>query len=173
MTARDAIFFLVATLLFSDCARPGPEAQQKAALSAARARLSGCLPKAEPEGNLRLSIVSVEHLPDQTRVRLVAYAVGETVDFNLPVYQMSRGRWLIDDRGRAYLLDENCREYKLKDRKTTAGMAAPIDGHLQLKPGMAFETTLIFPSLPDDSRDGALVYGARVLPFSLLLNKSS
>jgi len=173
MTSRgDLVTFLTAAiLLFHGCARPDPEAEHRAALSAVRARFNGCLPKAEPEGNLRLAIVSVEDLPDETRVRLVGYAVGETVDFNLPVYWMSRGRWLIDERGRAYVLDGRCREYKLKDRKATPGMTAPIDGHLQLKPGTAFETTLIFPSLPDDTREGVLIYDTRVLPFSLLLNK--
>jgi hypothetical protein len=164
-------FLIAAILLFNGCARSNPDAEERAALSTARARFSGCLPKAEPEGNLHLAIVSVENLPDATRVRLVAYAVGQTVDFNLPVYWMSRGQWLIDERARAYLLDGHCREYKLKDRKATAGMTAPIDGRLQLKPGTAFETTLIFPALRDDSREGALIYDAHVLPFSLVADK--
>jgi hypothetical protein len=165
--------FLIAAiiLLFNGCAGSNPEAGERAAVRAARARFNGCLPKAEPEGSLRLAIVSVENLPEGTRVRLVAYAVGQTVDFNLPVYWMSRGQWLIEERARAYLLDGHCREYKLKDRKTTAGMTAPIDGRLQLKPGTAFETTLIFPALRDDSREGALIYDAHVLPFSLVADK--
>ena len=164
-------FLIAAVLLFNGCARRDPEAENRAALSIARARFNACLPKAEPEGNLRLAIVSVENLPDGMRIKLAAYAVGETVDFNLPVYWMSRGQWLIDERGRAYVLDGRCREYKLKDKKSTPGMTAPIEGHLQLKPGTAFETTLIFPSLPDDSGECALVYDTHVLPFLLLAGK--
>jgi hypothetical protein len=99
---------------------------------------------------------------------LVAYALAEPADFDLPVYLMSRGRWLINERGRAYLLDPECREYKLKDRAPAAGQAEVKNGRVQLKAGEAFEVTLVFPRLLDGVRQGLLVYGTRVLPFSLL-----
>jgi hypothetical protein len=103
---------------------------------------------------------------------LVAYASDEAVDFHLPIYRMSAGRWLINEKGRAYLLDERCREFKLNGRKPSAGSfwggrKVPLDGLVRLNPGQAFEATLIFPPLPDQTRVGALVYEGRVLPFAL------
>src|SRR5262249_12520027 len=103
----------------------------------------------------------------ETSVRVVGYATTEAAEFDLPVYFMSRGRWLINERGRAYLLDEQCHEYKLKDRRTE--QAAPQGGHVRLKPGEACEATLSFPRLSNEVREGVLVYGTRVLSFSLLI----
>jgi hypothetical protein len=104
-------------------------------------------------------------------VRLVAYAMDEAVDFYLPIYRLSAGRWLINEKGRAYLLDERCREFKLKDRKmpsiSSGEQRVPLDGRIRLNPGQAFEATLVFPRLFDQTRIGALVYDGRVLPFTL------
>ncbi|MBO0726695.1 MAG: hypothetical protein J2P52_13915 [Blastocatellia bacterium] len=109
-----------------------------------------------------------------TSVRLVAYAPDEAMDFYLPIYRMSAGRWSINETGRAYLLDEQCREFRLNDNKPSpksslifwGGGRIPEGGRIRLKPGQVFETTLLFPPLPDQTRIGALVYDGRLLPFA-------
>jgi hypothetical protein len=122
-----------------------------------------------------LAIESVVRDKNATRVRLIAYARDEAVDFYLPVYRMSAGRWLINEKGRVYLLDEQCREFRLNDAKPSPGSLSdflggekiPPDGRIRLKPGQAFEATLVFPPLSDRARVGALIYDGRVLPFAL------
>jgi len=122
-----------------------------------------------------LAIESVVSDKTATRVRLVAYARDEAVDFYLPVYRMSAGRWLINEKGRVYLLDEQCREFRLNDAKPSPGSLSdflggekiPPDGRIRLRPGQAFEATLIFPPWADRARVGALFYDGRVLPFAL------
>lgn len=157
--------------IFAGCAKPDPEGEKSAALAAARARLSGCAPDPEDQqGTLRLAVGAVERIDNSTRVRLVSYAVGGEADFALPVYLLSRGRWLVEERARVYLLDSDCREYKLKDRIDTPGEKIPDDGRVRLKAGEARETMLLFPRLPDGVREGAIVYGKRVIPFSMLLD---
>lgn len=131
-------------------------------------RLSTCLPKFEVPGSLRIAISQFEHRSDETRVRIVAYAVAEPAQFALPVYYMSRGRWLIDEKERSYLLDAQCRQYNLHDRHDATGTDAPPDGRMTLKPGTSFETTLDFPPLPASTTHGVLVYGPHVIPFSIL-----
>jgi hypothetical protein len=127
-----------------------------------------CVPANEPEDKLKLAIAQVAHQSNGTHVRLVGYALDEAVDFYFPVYLMSAGRWVINEKGRAYLLNEHCREFNLKDRKSSFGeRKIPREGRIRLEPGQAFEVTLIFNRLPDQTRVGALVYGGRVLPFTL------
>jgi hypothetical protein len=151
------------------CRQREPEAERRAALKATLAQMRSCLPAPAPASNPQLAIASVTRREQETSVRLLVVAGGEAVDFHLPVYLMSRGRWLIDDKERAYLLDENCREYKLKDRKSVDGKPLPLDGKVALKAGQAFEVRLLFPPLSEHAQLGALVYGATVIPFSLLL----
>jgi hypothetical protein len=122
-----------------------------------------------------LAVESVVSDKNATRVRLAAYARDEAVDFYLPVYRMSAGRWSINEKGRVSLLDEQCREFKLNDSKPSqssslifwGGGRIPEGGRIRLKPGQVFELTLVFPPLPDRARVGALVYDGRVLPFAL------
>jgi len=122
-----------------------------------------------------LVIESVVSDKNATRVRLIAYARDEAVDFYLPVYRMSAGRWLINEKGRVYLLDEQCREFRLNDATPSPGSLSdflggekiPPDGRIRLKPGQAFEATLVFPPALDRARVGALIYDGRVLPFAL------
>jgi hypothetical protein len=110
-----------------------------------------------------------------TLVRLVAYAPEEAVDFYVPIYLMSAGRWSVNEKGRIYMLDEQCREFRLNESKPSPGSSLtfwrgariPEGGRIRLKPGQIFETTLAFPPFPDRTRVGALVYGERVLPFAL------
>ena len=131
-----------------------------------RAKFHACIPDTQPEGNVRLALAAIRNEPDQTSVKLIAYAVNEPAEFDVPQYSMSRGRWLINEKGRAYLRDEQCNEYKLKDRTPTVGKV-PDSGRIQLKPGEAYELTLSFPRLLEEVKAGALVYGNWVMPFYL------
>lgn len=169
-----AMFYLACFLLVFavGCARPNPEAVKRGAVAEFFARARSCWPPSEDTGSLKLAIASVVNAGNEARVRLVAYALDEAVDFHLPVYRLSAGRWLINENGRAYLLDERCREFKLKDRKSSGdsfggGRKVPRDGIVRLNPGQAFEATLVFPPLPDQTKIGALVYEGHVLPFAL------
>ena len=168
---------LALSFCLTGCSRPIIEAEKRAAVDEFYAHARSCWPSNERNGSdagsLRLAIESVASAEDMTHIRLVAYALNEAVDFHLPVYRMSAGRWLINESGRAYLLTEQCREFKLKDRRPSSGSSSggqqiPQDGRIRLNPGQAFEATLVFPPLPDRTRGGALVYEGRVLPFMLL-----
>ena len=135
-------------------------------------KLGSCLREESPEENLeesfKLVLAETTLKPDETLVRIVAYATGRAVDFDLPVYRMSSGRWLINEKRRVYLVDEACRQYKLKDRGFAAEQTlGPQDGRIRLSPGQAFEATLSFPRLPDQTRMGVLVYGERRMLFTL------
>ena len=161
-------------LCHAGCSRPVTEAEKRAAVDEFFTRARSCWPN-DGEGAATLAIESVVSDGKATRVRLVAYSRDEAVDFYLPIYRMSAGRWSINEKGRVYLLDEQCREFKLNDSKPSSsssltfwgGGQIPQGGRIRLKPGQAFETTLVFPPLPDRVRVGALVYGGRVLPFAL------
>jgi hypothetical protein len=156
------------SLCLTGCSRRNPAAEKQAAVDEFFVKARSCVPVSEPEDKLKLAIAQVTNQPDATRVRLVAYALDEAVDFYFPVYLMSAGRWLINEKGRAYLLNEQCREFKLKDRKSSfGGRKIPREGRIRLEPGQAFEVTLIFNRLPDQTRVGVLVYAGRVLPFTL------
>lgn len=132
----------------------------------AEAKFRSCIPDTKPEGNVRLALAEARNEPDQFSVKLVAYALHETADFDVPQYSMSRGRWLINERGRSYVRDEQCNEYKLKDRTPTIGKV-PDSGRIQIKAGEFYEVTLTYPHLSDQVRRGVVVYGNWVLPFVL------
>src|SRR5262249_22434724 len=127
----------------------------------------GCAPKNEPKKNLSLEIQSVEVQPQATRVKIVVSALVEPVDFDFPVYRLSSGRWLINETGRAYLIDPECREYRLKDRKAIDGFQIPLYGRIKLKPEQPFEAILVFPRISEQARVGMLVYDGQTLPFML------
>ena len=171
--------FAFCLLLLSACSPPrNPDAEARDALKAMQAKLQACLPDTQPEARVRLAVVSLSREKEESLVRLVAYnpadkggvnqaATGDgVVDFEVPNYVMSRGRWLINESARAYLLDERCREYKLKDRKLTLRQAEAKNGRIRLKPGEACEVLLSFARLPEDAQQIALVYGTQVLRFS-------
>ncbi len=129
-------------------------------------KLSTCIPDTQPDGKIRLTITEIRNEPDRTSVKVVAQAAEEPADFYVPQYLMSRGRWLIHETGRAYLRDEKCNEYKLKDRTPKAGKV-PDSGRIPLKPGEAYELTLSFPRLLDEMKTGVLVYDNWVMPFDV------
>lgn len=153
------------------CSERDPEAASREALNALRSKLRACVRESQPIAGVRLAVVSFSREKEEARLRLVAYnpaepgteAAGEGIDFDLPTYLMSRGRWLINESGRVYLIDERCREYKLKERKLTTRQSEAKNGRLRLKPGEACEVTLSFARLPDDVQDVLLVYGTQVL----------
>lgn len=182
MTVAYGSDFLLAAfcclLFFSGCAKRDPQAAGREALQTLRAKLQGCARESQPVPGVRLVVVSFAREAGETRVQLVAYnpadkpATGEdtgAIDFDVPTYLMSRGRWLINESGRAYLIDERCREYRLKDRRLTMRQAEAKNGRLRLGPGEACEVTLSFPPLLQDAQAVALVYGTQVLalPFPL------
>ena len=159
------------SLYLTGCSHRNPAEEKRAAQAAIDeffVKARSCVPADEPEDKLKLAIAEVTNQPNATRVRLVAYALDEAVDFYFPVYLMSAGRWVINEKGRAYLLNEQCREFVLKDRKSSSSVKRiPREGRIKLDLGQAFEVTLIFNRLPDQTRVGALVYAGRVLPFTL------
>ncbi len=170
-TRRGGIFFfaLCTVVLFviggTSCRREKQLTEAEWQQSA-RAKFHACIPATQPEGNVRLALAAIRNEPEQTSVKLIAYALHEPVEFDVPQYSMSRGRWLINEKGRAYLRDEQCNEYKLKDRTPTTGKV-PDSGRIQIKPGEAYELTLSFPRLLEEVKAGVLVYGNWVMPFYL------
>jgi hypothetical protein len=172
--SRSLALPLALSLCLAGCSRPVTEAEKRAAVDEFFTQARSCWPN-DGESSAPLAIESVVSDKNATRVRLIAYARDEAVDFYLPVYRMSAGRWLINEKGRVYLFDEQCLESKLNDAKPSPGSLSdflggekiPPDGRIRLKPGQAFEATLVFPPLPDRARVGALVYDRRVLPFAL------
>lgn len=174
-----SLFFRVLTaicflLIFSSgCSKRDPEAASREALSALQAKLLNCVRASQPVAGVRLAVVSFSREKEEARLRLVAYnpaaAAGQpdksegAVEFDAPSYLMSRGRWLINDSGRVYLIDERCREYKLKNRQLTLRQSEAKNGRIRLEPGAACEMILSFARLPDDVQDVLLVYGTQVL----------
>jgi hypothetical protein len=177
--SRSLALPLALSLCLAGCSRTVTEAEKSAAVDEFFARARSCWPPdgsdGEDAGNPKLAIESVVSDRNATSVRLVAYAPDEAVDFYLPIYRLSAGRWSINEKGRVYLLDEQCREFRLSESKPSSrsssifwgGGRIPEGGRIRLKPGQAFVTTLAFPPLPDRTRVGALVYDGRVLPFAL------
>lgn len=167
---------ILLSLCLAACSRPDP-APPKRVVDEFFSQARSCWSPSEgaDADNPKLAVESVESDSTATRVRLIAYAAAEAADFYLPIYPMSAGRWVINEKGRAYLLDERCRELNLSDSKPSpssssifwGGGRIPQGGRIRLKPGQAFETTLVFPPLSDRTRIGALVYDGRVLPFAL------
>jgi len=165
------------SLCLAACSRPVTEAEKRAAVDEFFTQARSCWTSngIDGEGAAPLAVESVVSDKNATRVRLAAYARDEAVDFYLPVYRLSAGRWSINEKGRVSLLDEQCLEFKLNDSKPSqssslifwGGGRIPEGGRIRLKPGQVFELTLIFPPLPDRARVGALVYDGRVLPFAL------
>ena len=169
-----ALSLCLLILCLAGCSRPVTEAEKRAAVDEFFTQARSCWPN-DGESAAPLAIESVVSDKNATRVRLIAYTRDGAVDFYLPVYRMSAGRWLINEKGRVYLLNEQCRQFNLNDAKPSPGSLSdflggekiPPDGRIRLKPGQAFEATLVFPPLPDRARVGALFYDGRVLPFAL------
>jgi hypothetical protein len=164
---------LIISTVMGGCARRDPEAERQQAFNQTLDKMQSCAPGRNEEDIIKIAITGVTTNPNETAVRIVAYTLEEGIDFDLPVYWMSRGRWLINEQARAYLLDERCREYKLKDRRSSTKEALPPDGRIRLNRGQAFEAILSFPRLPDQTQIGMLVYGDRTIPFWVVNKQQS
>lgn len=169
------LFLLVGVLSLANCQRRNPEQERRQAVNQTLEKLQACL---RPQATVnqtpalapaQLALRDIHRAPSGgTRARLVAYTGTAASEFYLPTYSLSRGRWLINEKERVYLLDESCQEYKLQDRHSTNNQPLPLNGQVALPPGTAFEFALSFPNLPPEIQMGVLVYGARAIPFSLL-----
>lgn len=168
------VVMLVCLLGGTGCKQRNLTSERRAAIKTTLAQLHACLRPQEASNKTQLALREIIRHPDGgTRVRLVAYSTNEASEFYLPTYSLSRGRWLINEKERAYLLDETCQEFKLQDRHSTNDRPLPTDGKISLVPGAAFEFELRFPNLPAEVQMGVLVYGAKVIPFSLMATPAS
>jgi len=149
------------------CRKSAPPDNAPANFDAIDGKMRSCLPPRqyrENDGNIRLAITSLSRQKNETRVRIVAYAMNEAGVFDLPAYSLSRGRWLISEKGRAFLIDQDCRQYRLKGRSAPPEKKLPSDGRISLQPGEAFEADLSFPRLPERPYILMMVYGDLILP---------
>jgi len=156
---------LLAFLLTSTGCSKDPDGIRTAAVTESFANLSKCSQISGAENLANLAIASVVNAPNETSLKLVVYATNSAIEFPLPAYKLSAGRWLIGEKDRAYLIDEHCQEFKLKDRRPPEGQKFPQDGIVRLNPGESFEMTLSFYRLKDTTRFGMLVYAGKILNF--------
>lgn len=130
-------------------------------LDQAHARLRGCLPQPAPLPAPPISIRSFARLAARTRVELVVWAEEQPFELQLPLYLSSRGRWLLGNDERVFLIDQECRQYGLQDVEFLPPRLSP--GTIRIPAHKAITGTLIFPPLGSRARFGALVYGQQVL----------
>lgn len=161
---------LIFLLVSAGCSKD-TEAIRTAAMTETFAEMSKCPQVSGAENLSNLAIVSAINARNETALKLVVYATDSPIEFPLPAYKMSAGRWLIGEKDRAYLVDEHCREFKLKDRRPPEEQKFPMDGIVRLNPRQAFEMTLSFYRLKDTTRFGMLVYGGKTLAF--VINQSA
>lgn len=137
---------------------------------------SGAPLLAHDRNSARLAIRSVERLPEKTLLNLVVYAGAEPVDFSLPLYSLSRGRWLLEEPDpkeparanpdRVYLIDQDCREYRLNDVEFQQRRTKP--GKIRLAANQAVEGSIRFPPLSPSATFGILIYGRQRIPVVFL-----
>ncbi len=156
---------VLAFLLISTGCSKDPELVRRVAVAESLEAMSKCEKVSGAEHLPNLAIASVVNAPNETTLKLVAYAANSPVEFPVPFYRLSAGRWLIGDKDRVYLMDEHCRSFDLKDRRPPEGKKFPSEGILRLKPGESFEMTFSFYRLKDATRFGMLVYAGKTLPF--------
>src|SRR5262245_3452688 len=121
------------SLCLAACSRPVTQAEKRAAVDEFFTQARSCWPN-DSESAATLAIESIVSEKNASRVLLIAYARDEAVDFYLPIYRLSAGRWLINEKGRAYLLDEQCREFKLNGAKPSAGSLSDFLGGGKVPP---------------------------------------
>lgn len=157
---------LLAALLVSfGCSKKDPEAIRTTAVIESFDELSKCNKVSGAEHLANIALASVVNVQNDTVLKLVAYATNTPVEFPVPFYKLSAGRWLVGEKDRVYLMDEHCRGFELKDRRPPEGKKFSQDGILRLNPGESFEMTFSFYRLKETTRFGMLVYAGKVLPF--------
>ena len=127
---------------------------------------AGCAgPSSQPQPRLpvRLTVRSVERTRTGTTLHINAYTTSEPGVLQLPLYTMSRGRWSIGEKGRAFLLDQECRSYPLLDVAFAGPRFGP--GQIRLAPGKSIDGTLRFPPFSSRSQMALLVYDTERIPF--------
>lgn len=164
--------FFVSLTLFG-CTKPVPPKQSIDFV----AKLKTCLPEYKKNSiNNTDNVLKIKNVMSdyQGTTLSISIAASDTpLNFNFPIYVYSKGRWLINpddvngkdgDKGRAYLIDANCTQYKLKDR----GSSKDIDknGRLKLKAGQTYEINIRFTPLPPNTQAFLLMYGERVILFN-------
>lgn len=152
-------------LISTACSKKDPEAIRSAAVTESFAAMSKCERVDGAEHLQNFAIASVVNAQNDTTLKLIAYAATTPVEFRVPFYKLSAGRWLIGEKDRVYLMDEHCRAFELKDRRPPEGKKFPQDGVLRLNPGESFEMTFSFYRLKDATRFGMLVYAGKTLTF--------
>lgn len=152
--------------LGAGCRRSASPVDTLPNLDAINDRMRACLPPRRyraNDGNIRIAVVGLNRLETETKVRIVAYAGEDAGAFDLPVYYMSRGRWMINETGRAFLIDQDCRQYRLKGRSATSGLKIPQNGRIELQAGQSFESDLSFPRLAERPHILIMVYGDLIM----------
>ncbi len=166
---RKQFSWIFLLLIFTGC-RENPVPVAAPTALEKQAKLKSCTPDYQPESKIKLSVSEIWNEVNQTKVRVVFTAPNEAAEFYLPQYLMSRGRWLMNERWRAYIRDENCKEVKLQDRTPKSTEKIPDSGLIKLKTNERYEVVLSFAKLPEGSSKGILVYGQWVLPVSFNAN---
>ena len=156
---------VLAFLMISTGCSKDPELVRSAAVTESLDVMSKCEKVSGAEHLPNLAIASVVNAQNETTLKLVAYAANSPVEFPVPFYRLSAGRWLIGDKDRVYLMDEHCRSFDLKDRRPPEGKKFPPGGILRLNPGESFEMTFSFYRLKETTRFGMLVYAGKTLTF--------
>lgn len=161
MKAAACCWLIGGCVWVSACARPQQKAAKPLSPIEAQQKLLACLPEsatAATDTGTKLEVIAATNTAEATEVRVRVTAPDHPVDFHFPAYQLSAGRWLINGRQRAYLVDEACRQFKLKDRRAVAGEIPP-NGLVPLRAGQQFEGVLLFPRLFAETRFALLAYG--------------
>ncbi len=161
---RHIPFQILIGLLLVGCTTSDPEIARREGMARSVSRWRSCAPPAEVTSPVSLAIHSISINSQSTSVRVVAYTTSNPGELALPLYYLSRGRWLIAEKDRAYLLDQDCREFRLNDVERSSPLPNP--GLLQLEAGSSFEFTLKFPPVGHSASLGWLVYGQRALPLA-------
>lgn len=156
---------LACLLIISASCSKDPETVRSVAVIETFDAMSKCEKVTDAEHLPNLAIASVTNTQNETILKLVAYAANSPVEFPVPFYRLSAGRWLIGDKYRVYLMDEHCRSFELKDRRPPAGKTFSQEGILRLNPGESFEMTFSFYRLKETTRFGMLVYAGKTLTF--------
>lgn len=160
------VLFALVGALGAGCRRSASPVDTLPNLDAINDKMRACLPARRyraNDGNVRIAIAGLTRLETETKVRIVAYAGKDAGAFDLPVYYMSRGRWMINETGRAFLIDQDCRQYRLKGRSSTSGLKIPLNGRIELQAGQSFESDLSFPRLVESPHILIMVYGDLIM----------